>query len=252
MSENNDDSNKPSVELKKEYLRHCREYEMRPYKGNSPDNLAGTLPLRDNDLQAADAKRGDNVILYVEAEKGNSVTERPTQSQGRGITLPVKERRKLGLGADDTIEYWIQNPETYKAKAGHEWKEHVQSTLEKSTIKESSDQGAADDKDDVYVLMNGADSTRYHRVTSKDESKTACGIDYESHEYAIIEDPRSLLKECENCTSKSESDMTNAELVEWIGDRVGFTNSSSTSGYFEKSNLEKIKEYIENSEYQTT
>jgi bifunctional DNA-binding transcriptional regulator/antitoxin component of YhaV-PrlF toxin-antitoxin module len=248
MSENEDHSNKTNVELKKEYLHHCRTYEMKPYNGNSPDNLVGTLPLRDSDLQAVDAKRGDNVILYIEAKNQALATERATQLKGGGITLPVKKRQELGLDAGDSIEYWIQTPKEYESKAGIGWKKSTQSTLEDSTAPESPREDGVDDEDSMYIWVGNNDSRKYHRISSEENTQTACGIKYKSQEFATIKDPGDLLEECDDCTSASEPNLTNAELVEWICEHVGFTTSSPTSGYFENENLRHIKEYIESLE----
>jgi hypothetical protein len=222
---------------------YCREYKLRR-DTTAGDNLNGSIPLSQDSLKAINAELGDKIKLHVRSNSNSINFEKSVYSTQPGVGLQKKERERLGLNIDNNvIEYWIKEadaPDSEVTETLHDGSrdyEEEEVTQQESLIeKESAGQ--------QYVWFNGARSTVYHHVSSGGGSTTACGISFEGRECRVFTDPGDVLDECGNCAVRASNKMTNEELAEWIASQASFSTADGPPGYFNKSQLLSIRDYI--------
>ena len=218
------------------YLTPCGAIPLRG-DSTSSDGINSSIRLEGSDLEAVGAGEKDLVRVYVEANGRWVEYERKTYADRAGIGLPYKARQKLDLSPDDTIEVWLGEVEQPDQE---QLDETDDTTIEGSRTNF--------DRDEEYVWLFDEGAVYHHIRPDKD--KTVCGIDFSDLEageqYKLLSDPGDVLEECEECALRSTGDMTNRELVEWIGDedRADFEPSVDAPAYLSKSQLTKIRDYI--------
>lgn len=212
------------------YMHHCGEKELRR-DSTAPDRINSSVGLSERDLDAVGVDHGDNVRAYIEANGFWVEDERTVYSDRAGIGLPRSLREDLHLEPQDTIEVWIEavpepeDPDSETDSAG------------------SSSTRATDG--DPYVWIHDNGSTIYHEVRVGDQ-ETVCGIDYSDRDHTRLSDPGDVLDECSDCARMPSADVSNRELVEWIGDstRADFEVDDDAPSYLNKRQLLAIRDYI--------
>jgi hypothetical protein len=216
------------------YMHHCREYRLRN-DSSAGDQLNGSITLEESDLKAVGADPGDPVKVYAEANGRWILYERDTYSDRAGVGLPKSHREKLNLSPENrTIEIWLDEAEADSDEPFSESNE---------VIKQASLTGE-ETQDREYVLIPDDSPVTYHHVASSDENETECGIDFEGQEHRRFSDPGDALDQCRDCAVRSSDDMTNKELVEWLGEQAGFVATESTPAYLSKGQLVALRDYI--------
>lgn len=217
--------------IDKAYMHHCKEYTLRP-STKAQDGLNGSLPLRNRDINAIEARPGDTVCLYVEADGESLYTRRPIHKNGRAVTLPYKERRKLGLQEGDSVEFWIKLVEPERPKRD-----------EQKRLSQDQKENSGEDEGTQYVWLVGR-STRYHRLDPESSLQTLCGLDFEDKNHKITSDPGGFLEECSNCAVQSLHEASLEDLARWLADEVGFELSGGPPSYLTKAQMVALREYI--------
>ncbi|WP_276275756.1 hypothetical protein [Haloarcula regularis] len=215
------------------YMHHCREFELRN-DNTAGDGLNGSIRLEKKDLKAVGAKPGDPVKVYAEADGRWILYERDTYTDRAGVGMPKGHREKLGLNSSNrTVELWLDEAESEPDETSDE---------DEKTGKQVSLTGE-ETKEREYVLIPNDSPIKYHHVSSKD-SKTECGIDFGEQEHRRFSDPGDALDQCSDCAIRSSDDMTNKELVNWLGEQAGFEAKEGTPAYLSKGQLVALRDYV--------
>lgn len=225
-------------EPQKEYMTYCGEYEMReggPEHGS--DGINGTIVAPQSKIEAAGAGPGDTVQVLVEANGESVFLERKIHSSGNTLTIPLQERKKLGLNSNDPIEFWIDSVDEDPEQIKEESEEAVQKTLE-------DEEGEEEQTSDTEPIVRIGDSWTYHYLESEDEKETACGLSLEGEEFQVGEDPGDFMTACHDCKAHSSKPMTNEEIVDWLREEIGFESSDGPPAYFKKEQLVAIKDFV--------
>lgn len=218
----------------------CGEKPLRR-DGSAADGINSSIDLDQRDLTAVGAERGDKVLLYVEANGKWVAAKRGTYESRPGIGLYHKERKKLDLDVHDTIKVWLDeveedNKTTSEGKA----------TERANEAEETKQQQITEDVDqDEYVWLTDAQSTTYHQIRPG-ETVTVCGVNFSDHDHRTLSDPGDALDECGNCAIRPSEQMSNRELVEWLGDedRADFDVDRDVPSYLNKDDLVALRDYV--------
>lgn len=217
------------------YMHHCTEFELRN-DSTAGDGLNGSIRLEENDLKAVGAEKGDPVRVYAEANGCWILYERDTYTDRAGVGMPKKNREKLGLGPENRkVEIWIEEAENPEPDSESNSDEHAG--------KQVSLTGEETDKQE-YVLIPDDSPIKYHHVSQSDDEETECGIHFGGQEHRRFSDPGDALDQCSDCAIRSSDDMTNKELVEWLGEQAGFEAEEGTPAYLSKGQLVSLRDYI--------
>jgi hypothetical protein len=209
------------------------EFELRN-DSSASDGLNGSIQLDDGVLSAVGADKGDPVRVYAEANGRWILYERDTYSDRAGVGMPKSHREKLKLHEDNrAVQLWLD--EADKSTDESETEETA-GTAESSTNRESNQQ--------EYVLIPENSPVTYHHVSSSNDYGTECGLSFGEKEYRKFTDPGNALDQCSDCAVRSSNDMTNKELVKWIGEQAGFEADDGTPAYLSKDQLVAIRDYI--------
>lgn len=221
----------------------CREYSLRRDE-TAGDNLNGSIPLSQGDLKAAGAELGGQVRLHVETGVSAIDVQKSIYSSQPGVGLRKEERQHLGLDpGNNTIEYWIKKIDENEFQTN----KAVGNSSSNASTRDATQQELSVESENAeqqYVWLRGANSTTYHHIDDGNDSTTTCGIDFESRNSRIFTDPGDVLDECKNCTVRTSDKVTNEELAEWIANQAGFGLEGGPPGYFNKSQLLSIRDYI--------
>ncbi|MFC7134723.1 MULTISPECIES: hypothetical protein [Salinibaculum] len=216
------------------YMHHCREFELRN-DNTAGDGLNGSIRLDENDLKAVGAEPGDPVRVYAEADGRWILYERDTYTDRAGIGMPKGHREKLGLDSNNrTVELWLDEAKSEPDDTSDE---------DENTGKQVSLTGE-EAKEREYVLIPDDSPIKYHHVSSSEDNKTECGISFRGREYRRFSDPGDALDQCSDCAIRSSDDMTNKELVEWLGEQAGFEANEGTPAYLSKGQLVALRDYV--------
>lgn len=217
------------------YMHHCKEFELRN-DNTAGDGLNGSLRLDESDLKAVNADKGDHVTVYAEANGRWLLYERKSYSDRAGVGMPKSHREKLELDSENrTVELWLDEAENPKPDTVSE--------SEENTGKQVSLTGEEANKQD-YVLIPDDSPVKFHHVSSSSDEETECGINFENREHRQFSDPGDALDQCNDCAVRSSDDMTNKELVEWLGDQAGFEAKTGTPAYLDKQQLVALRDYV--------
>lgn len=208
MSTNDTRSYKSNEPPSKEEMVYCGEHELNTASKDVKDNIDGTLTVKDSQRAAAGAKAGEYVWLRVEQDGDETWARRKLHTTGRSVTLPLSERKKLGLEPGDEIRYWIDSAET----PGRQ-----QTT---TSFQRSEDSESEDDDHDPYVVDKSEGGFTYHVVSEDDVDETVCGIDLTDRDINRFGDPGDVLEICADCNVRASGDMSNREIVEWLAHTV--------------------------------
>jgi hypothetical protein len=199
------------------------------------DGLNGSIPLNESDLSGVKAEKGDPIKIYAEANGRWILYERDTYSDRAGVGMPKGHREKLDLDSENrTIELWIDEADETSEKSGP--------TESENSDKQVSLTGTQVDKQE-YVQIPEEDPLTYHHVSSSDDGTTECGISF-GEQANRFTDPGDALNQCSDCAIRSSDDMTNKELVEWLGEQAGFEADNGTPAYLSKGQLVALRDYI--------
>lgn len=229
-----DIENKSADDPDPAYLHHCKRFDLRNDKTAS-DGLNGSIILDENDLNAVGVGQGEHVKVYAEANGRWVMYERKTYSDRPGVGMPKNHREKLGLDTENrTIEVWLDQPENPEP-----------------------DTDDADDSGGTQVSLTGEDADEqefvqiadenpftYHHVRTSGEHITECGIGFEEMEHRRFTDPGDALDQCSDCAVRSSDNMTNKQLVEWLGKQAGFEANDGTPAYLSKKQLIALRDYV--------
>lgn len=216
------------------YMHHCREYELRNDK-TAGDGLNGSISLDESDLKAVGAEPGDPIKVYAEANGRWILYERGSYSDRAGVGIPKSHREKLNLGSQSrTIELWLDEVESESDNTTNE---------SENTGTQVSLTGEEAEKQ-KYVLIPDDSPIKFHHVSSSDDMVTECGIDFEGQAHRQFSDPGDALDQCDDCAIRSSDDMTNKELVDWLGKQAGFEAEEGTPAYLSKGQLVALRDYV--------
>lgn len=216
------------------YMHHCSEFELRNDK-TAGDGLNGSIRLDKNDLKTVGAEPGDPVIVYAEANGRWILYERKTYTDRAGVGMPKDQREKLGLDSNNrTVELWLDEAESEPDDTSDE---------DEKAGKQVSLTGE-ETKEQEYVLIPDDSPIEYHHVSSSEDTETECGISFRGREYRRFSDPGDALDQCNDCAIRSSDDMTNKELVEWLGEQAGFEADEGTPSYLSKEQLVALRDYV--------
>jgi hypothetical protein len=210
------------------------EYRLRNDKTAS-DGLNGSILVNEGSLKAVGASAGDPVRVYAEANARWILYERDTYSDRSGIGMPKDHRAELGLDSNNrTVRLWLSEAETSPDSGAEEPDERMQVDL---TGDEATEQ--------EYVALLNDEQFRYHYVTAPGEMTTECGIDFEEEPAKRFTDPGDAFEECSDCAIRSSDEMTNKELVEWLGEQAGFdVNDGGAPAYLSKHQLVALRDLV--------
>lgn len=213
------------------------KYELRNDK-TAGDKLNGSILLDEGSLSAVNAEAGDPVRIYAEANDRWILYERNTYSDRSGVGMPRKYRSKLNLSQDSrTVRIWLAEAE----KAGEDDSGASSGSDRGKQTNLSNEQ--ADDQE--YVAILDEDEFIYHHVTESGEKTTECGIEFGGSSYKRFTDPGDVFDECSDCAIRSSDEMTNKELVLWLGEQAGFDiGNSGTPAYLSKPQLVALRDLI--------
>lgn len=218
------------------YMHPCTTFELRNDK-TAGDGLNGSIRLDESDLDAVGADKGDPVKVYAEANDRWLEYERETYSDRAGVGMPKGHREKLGLDSDNrTVEIWLDEADSPQPDTESEDAETSEGTQVSLTGEDANQQ--------EYVLIMDESPITYHNVSSSEKQKTECGLDFDEREHRRFTDPGDALDHCSDCAIRSSDDMTNKELVEWLGNQAGFDSSEGTPAYMSKEQLVALRDYI--------
>lgn len=216
------------------YLHHCTEFELRN-DNTAGDGLNGSISLKESDLQAVGSEPGDPVRVYAEANGRWILYERDSYSDRAGVGMPKSHREKLNLDSENrTVEIWLD-----EAESGPEVTEKESENAAKQTSLTDDDA-----QEEEFVLIPDDSPIKYHHLSSSDKDETECGINFEGREHRLFSDPGDALDQCSDCAVRSSDDMTNKELVEWLGEQAGFKAQEGTPAYLSKEQLVALRDYI--------
>lgn len=216
------------------YKHHCKEFELRNDK-TAGDGLNGSIRLNEGDLKAVGAEPGDPIRVYAEANGRWILYERNSYSDRAGVGMPKDCREKLGLNSNNrTVEIWLDEVESEPDDSADENEDT--GTQVSLTGEETQDR--------EYVLIPNDSPVKYHHVSSSNHTETECGINFGEREHRIFSDPGDALDQCSDCAVRSSDDMTNKELVEWLGDQAGFDAEGGTPAYLSKGQLVALRDYV--------
>jgi len=197
----------------------------------------------------------DELWISAGANGQKITTETPQRiyKSGDGATLPARERRRLDLDPDDSVKYWIYpaenlgDDESPAKDAANEEQQNLSDTVDEESHSDtvSNDSTVADEEfaEDV-VWLKDTDPTVYHRVHPNNRDQTICGIDHQTHDYDFISEVGPL-SECSECATHPSESLMNAELVESIGDEVGFEVDDDTrENYLKREQPIRIREHL--------
>jgi hypothetical protein len=217
------------------YLHHSKEFELRN-DNTAGDGLNGSISLDESDLRAVGAEKGDPVRVYAEANGRYIVYERDSYTDRAGVGMPKSHREKLGLNSENrTVKLWLAEADE---PDGDSETEHTES--DETQISLTGDEV----QEEEYVLIPDNGPIKYHHVSSSDDSETKCGINFAGREHRRFTDPGDALEQCDDCAIRSSDDMTNKELVDWLGEQAGFEAEGSTPAYLSKGQLVALRDYI--------
>ena len=154
------------------------------------------------------------------------------------------ERERLGLDVDNnSIKYWIKNTSGNGAETDNA---ALNRSNNADTGRKIQQEPLIEDKntDQQYVWFKDANSATYHHIGDREESTTVCGINFRNKSNRIFTDPGDVLDECKNCAIRTSDEMTNGELARWIGNHADFDTDGGPPGYFNKSQLLSLRDYI--------
>lgn len=226
--------------------QYCRTFQIGPNSGNSPDGLNGSLHLSKADRESIGAEGGDVIVLRVAANDKIIYTERKIVSNGRQVTLPAEDRRKLDLEVGDTVTYWISPLNTTDEQ------DHSSTGTESIETSEPEDKGQQllvqeeEVTQDAFVCIGGEDPWTYHRIGSEEDQQTVCGINYSNKEHRTMADPGSLNK-CDLCSVDDPEQMNNKQKLAWLGRKGGFSPDRD-SAYLTGPEMTSLIQYIQNKE----
>lgn len=212
------------------------KYELRNDKTAS-DGLNGSILVNEGSLKAVGAEPGDPVRVYAESNGRWILYERDTYSDRSGIGLPKDHRAELRLDSDNrTVQLWLNeaemSPEDSDATQNPDTGRQVDLTGDEATERE-------------YVALLNDEQFRYHYVTSPGETATECGIDFDDEPAKRFTDPGDAFEECSDCAIRSSDEMTNKELVDWLGEQAGFeVDDSGAPAYLSKHQLVALRDLV--------
>ena len=219
------------------YMHHCKQFELRN-DNTAGDGLNGSISLDDSDLKAVGAEKGDRVKIYVEANDRWILYERQTYTDRAGVGMPKSHREKLGLNSENrAIEIWLDEADEPQQDTGSGSTETENSGTQVSLTGEKPEEKE-------YVLIPDSSPIEYHHVSSSDENETECGINFEGQDHRRFSDPGDALDQCGDCAVRSSNDMTNKEIVEWLGEQAGFKADEGTPAYLSKGQLVALRDYV--------
>lgn len=231
------------------YLHHCKKYELTD-NAKSSDRLSASLPLKQSDIDAVGAGYNDTVHLYVESGDRWLLAERDVYSDRAGVGLNSSLREELNLSQENrTVEIWLNDPEDaeYDLQELAEGQSENQGTDqdsntddEVSTDTNGQKSSETDNKIGEYVWFPRSKSGVYH--IAEENGVTKCGIDITDKESQSGGDPGDMIDKCQNCSQTTQ--MSNEELVEWLGNEVGFVPTGDNPAYLTKTQLNTIKRHI--------
>lgn len=212
------------------------EYELRNDKTAS-DGLNGSVLVNEGSLKAVDAEPGDPVRVYAEANGHWILYERDTYSDRSGIGLPKDHRAELSLDSDNrTVRLWLNEAETDLADS-----DATQDTNNGTQVDLTGDEATERE----YVALLNDKQFRYHYVTAPGETTTECGIDFNDEPAKRFTDPGDAFEECSDCAIRSSDEMTNKELVEWLGEQAGFeVDDGGAPAYLSKHQLVALRDLV--------
>lgn len=218
------------------YMHHCSKYRLRNNK-SANDGLNNSIRLDEKDLSAVGVNKGDPVRVYAEANGRWVLYERETYNDRPGVGLPSKHREELGLDQENrTVEIWLDEPEKAEPEPESQVNEGTDGTQVSLTGEEADEQ--------EYVMIPGDSPFLYHHISSSDDNETKCGLNFEDQEHHRFTDPGDALDQCSDCAIRSSEEMTNKELVEWLGEQAGFEAEGGTPAYLSKGQLVALRDYI--------
>jgi hypothetical protein len=227
-------SEKDADEPDPAYMYHCTEFELRNDQ-SAGDSLNGSIALDESDLKAIGAEPGDPVRVYAEANGRWILYERDSYADRAGVGIPKSHREKLSLTSEDrTVEIWLDEAESAP--------DDTTSDGEKGGKQVSLTGDEAQERE--YVLIPDDSPVKYHHVSSSSDHETECGINFEGQAYRRFTDPGDALDQCSDCAIRSSDDMTNKELVEWLGQQAGFEAQEGTPAYLSKKQLVALRDYV--------
>lgn len=216
------------------YMHHCTEFELRNDQ-SAGDGLNGSIALNESDLKAIGAEPGDPVRVYAEANSRWILYERDSYADRAGVGIPKSHREKLNLTSEDrTVEIWLDEAESAPddtTSDGEEGAKQVSLTGDEAQERE-------------YILIPDDSPVKYHHVSSSSDYETECGINFEGQAHRRFTDPGDALDQCSDCAIRSSDDMTNKELVEWLGQQAGFEAQEGTPAYLSKEQLVALRDYV--------
>lgn len=215
------------------YMHHCRELELRN-DNTAGDGLNGSIRLDEADLKAVGAEPGDPVKVYAESEDRWILYERDTYTDRPGIGMPRGHREELGLDSDNrTVQIWLDEAES----------DPDDTTDEDETTRKQVSLTGEKPEEQEYVQIPDDDPIKYHHVSSSDDHVTECGIQIKNRGRRFS-DPGDALKQCNDCAVRSSDEMTNKEIVDWLGDQAGFEATEGTPAYLSKKQLVALRDYV--------
>ena len=216
------------------YMHHCTEFELRN-DNTAGDGLNGSITLDENDLKAVGAEPGDPVRVYAEANGRWILYERDSYTDRAGVGMPKGHREKLDLSSENrTVELWLDEAESESddtADKGDSTGTQISLTGDEAQERE-------------YVLIPDDSPIKFHHVSSSEDKETECGINFEGQDHRRFGDPGDALDQCGDCAIRSSDDMTNKELVEWLGEQAGFEAQGGTPAYLSKGQLVALRDYV--------
>lgn len=234
MSTNDTRSYKSNEPPSKEEMVYCGEHDLNTASKHVEDNIDGTLTVKDSQRAAAGAKPGDYIWIRVERDGDETWARRKLHSTGRSVTLPLSDRKKIGLEPGDKIRYWIDFAGTASEQ---------KTTANYNMSQESNSKGT--DRD-PYVVDKSESSFIYHVISDSDEDETVCGIDLAGRDANRFSDPGDVLEICTDCNVRSSGDMSNREIVEWLAHTIdGFASPSDQNpSYLSKGQLAALRDHL--------
>lgn len=225
-------------------------YEVGKNSGKSPDGVNGTVPLGSQYLRTINASEDEEIWLRVRRidknEYDDIIIKRKPVSEGRKITIPANNREKLSLSPGDPIKYWIakikKESQITNIKADKTPNRQSQTDLEKKnkTLDSKMD---IKDSSNGFVWLTTENPKLYHEIHPDRRNETLCGIDYSVSNHEII-DETGPLRKCPTCKTPPSESLQNSELVQSIGEIVGFDADKDTSNWLKRDQLIKIRKYL--------
>lgn len=206
-------------------------YTMRGSESSS-DGVNGTIVTGTEMRELVGVAPGDEVELYVKHDGDTAAMVRKFHDTGNTITVPLDVRQQLSLSEGDEIEFWIRDHDG-----------------DKTELRESrphSQPADSVDENNVYHLLSDTDPMTYHLAASVSPDETACGMRLDGSEFHVDdEEPTSeLLDKCLDCLLESDQTVQKDELVQWLGNEVGFEPEGGSSANLNKSQVRKTVEHI--------